>query len=140
MGSTPVGRPGPAQLVIGVVVALVNAWVLALLSLNLGAASITDGIMLGVVAWLGFMATLTGAQVAFQGRPWNAWLITSVHDVVAEVVMAVIVTGLALRARVRRGTSGTTRSSRPTPWPPAQRRTASRRCRYGTHGSRRDRP
>jgi len=92
MGSTPVGRPGPAQLVIGVVVALVNAWVLALLSLNLGAASITDGIMLGVVAWLGFMATLSGAQVAFQGRPWNAWLITNVHDVVIQVLMATIVT------------------------------------------------
>ncbi len=92
MGSTPVGRPGPAQLVIGVVVALVNAWVLALLSLNLGAASITDGIMLGVLAWLGFMATLSGAQVAFQGRPWNAWLITNVHDVVIQVVIAAIVT------------------------------------------------
>ena len=92
MGSTPVGRPGPAQLVIGVVVSLVNAWVLALLSLNLGAASITDGIMLGVLAWLGFMATLSGAQVAFQGRPWNAWLITNVHDVVIQVVMAAIVT------------------------------------------------
>jgi hypothetical protein len=92
MGSTPVGRPGPAQLVIGVVVSLVNAWVLALLSLNLGAASITDGIMLGVLAWLGFMATLSGAQVAFQGRPWNAWLITNVHDVVIQVVIAAIVT------------------------------------------------
>jgi ABC-type multidrug transport system permease subunit len=92
MGSTPLGRPGPAQLVIGVVVSLVNAWVLALLSLNLGAASITDAIMLGVLAWLGFMATLSGAQVAFQGRPWNAWLITNVHDVAIQVVMAAIVT------------------------------------------------
>ena len=92
LGSTPIGRPGPAQLAIGVVVSLVNAWVLALLSLNLGAASITDGIMIGVLAWLGFMATLSGAQVAFQGRPWNAWLITNVHDVVVQVVMAAIVT------------------------------------------------
>jgi hypothetical protein len=92
MGSTPLGRPGPAQLVIGVVVSLVNAWVLALLSLNLGAASITDGIMLGVLVWLGFMATLSGAQVAFQGRPWNAWFITNVHDAAIQIVMAVIVT------------------------------------------------
>ena len=92
LGSTPVRQPGPAQLAIGVVVSLVNAWVLALLSLNLGAASITDGIMLGVLAWLGFMATLSGAQVAFQGRPWNAWLITNVHDVVIQVVIAAIVT------------------------------------------------
>jgi len=92
LGSTPVRQPGPAQLAIGVVVSLLNAWVLALLSLNLGAASITDGIMLGVLAWLGFMATLSGAQVAFQGRPRNAWLITNVHDVVVQVVMAAIVT------------------------------------------------
>ena len=92
VGSTPLGRPGPAQLVIGVVVALVNAWVLALFSLNLGASSLTDGIVLGVLVWLGFMATLSGAQVAFQGRPWNAWLLTSVHDVIVQVVMAAIVT------------------------------------------------
>ncbi len=92
VGSTPVGRPGPAQLAIGVVVSLVNAWVLALLSLNLGGSSITDGIMLGVLAWLGFMATLSAAQVAFQRRPWNAWLITSVHDVIVQAVMGAIVT------------------------------------------------
>ena len=92
VGSTPVGRPGPAQLAIGIVVSLVNAWVLAVLSLNLGASSLTDGVMLGVLVWLGFMATLSGAQVAFQGRPWNAWLITNAHDVVVQVVMGAIVT------------------------------------------------
>ncbi|TMC01306.1 MAG: DUF1761 domain-containing protein [Chloroflexi bacterium] len=81
-----------AVIVAAVAAVVIGAWVLALLSLNLGAASITDGIMLGVVAWLGFMATLSGAQVAFQGRPWNAWLITNVHDVVIQVVMAAIVT------------------------------------------------
>ena len=69
-----------------------NAWVLALMSLNLGASSLSDGIVLGVLVWLGFMATLSGAQVAFQGRPWNAWLLTNVHDVVVQVVMAVILT------------------------------------------------
>ena len=73
-------------------VSLVNAWVLALMSLNLGASSLSDGIVLGVLVWLGFMATLSGAQVAFQGRPWNAWLLTNVHDVVVQVVMAVILT------------------------------------------------
>ena len=92
VGSTPVGRPGPAQLAIGIVVALVNAWVLAVLSLNLSGSSLSDGVMLGVLVWLGFMATLSGAQVAFQGRPWNAWLITNAHDVVVQVVMGAIVT------------------------------------------------
>jgi len=92
VGSTPAGRPGPTQLAIGVVVALVNAWVLALLSLNLGGSQVTDGIMLGVLVWLGFMATLSAAQVAFQRRPWSAWLITSAHDVIVQAVMGAIVT------------------------------------------------
>ena len=73
-------------------VSLVNAWVLALLAVNLGASSLTDAVMLGVLVWLGFMATLSGAQVAFQGRPWNAWLITNAHDVVVQVVIGAIVT------------------------------------------------
>ena len=35
LGATP-ARPGPMQLATGLVVGLVNAWVIALLSLNLG--------------------------------------------------------------------------------------------------------
>ena len=92
VGSAPRGRPGPAQLAIGVVVGLVNAWVLALLSLNLGGSQITDGIVLGVLVWLGFMATVSAAQVAFQGRPWNAWLLTNAHDVIVQAVAGAIVT------------------------------------------------
>ncbi|HEV8670359.1 MAG TPA: DUF1761 domain-containing protein [Candidatus Limnocylindria bacterium] len=91
-GSTPRGRPSPAQLAIGGAVALVNAWVLSVLSLNLGGASITDGIVLGVLVWLGFLATVSAAQVAFQGRPWNAWLLTNAHDLLIQAVMGAIVT------------------------------------------------
>ncbi|MDP9281606.1 MAG: DUF1761 domain-containing protein [Chloroflexota bacterium] len=92
-GMTPrTGPPSPTEFAIGIVVALVNAWVLALLSLNLGGASIADGILLGALAWLGFQATLKAAQVAFEGRSWNAWLIAGVHDLLIQVVMAAIVT------------------------------------------------
>jgi hypothetical protein len=92
-GTTPrTGPPSPAQFAIGIVVSLVNAWVLALLSLNLGGASIADGILLGALAWLGFEATLKAAQVVFEGRSWNTWLIAGVHDLLIQVVMAAIVT------------------------------------------------
>jgi hypothetical protein len=85
-------RPAPSQAAVGAVAALVNAWVLALFALNLGGSTITDGIMLGILAWLGFMATLSAAQTAFQRRSWNAWFIANVHDVVVQVVMGAIVT------------------------------------------------
>jgi hypothetical protein len=86
------GPPSPTQAAIGMVVGLVNAWVLALLSLNLGASSITDAILLGVLVWIGFAAAFKAAQVAFEGRSWNAWALAGLHDLIVEIVAAAIVT------------------------------------------------
>ncbi len=92
-GMTPrTGPPSPMQFAVGIVVGLVNAWVLALLSLNLGGTSIADGVLLGVLVWLGCGATLKAAQVVFEGRSWNTWLISGVHDLLIQIAMAAIVT------------------------------------------------
>lgn len=92
-GTAPRTRPpSPTQFAIGILVALLNAWVLALLALNLGGTSIAEGIFLGALAWLGLQATLKAAQVSFEGRTWNGWLIAGVHDLLIQVVMAAIVT------------------------------------------------
>ena len=85
-------RPGPVQLATGLIVGLVNACVIALLSLNLGATSIADAILLGAIVWVGFGATFKAAQVAFEHRPWAVWALQGVHDLIVEVVVAVIVT------------------------------------------------
>ena len=85
-------RPGPIQGATGLVVGLVNAWVIAVLSLSLGAASIVDAISLGALVWLGFGATFKAAQVAFERRPWTVWTLQGVHDLIVEIVVAVIVT------------------------------------------------
>lgn len=85
-------RPGPIQGATGLIVGLVNAWVIAVLSLSLGAASIVDAIALGALVWLGFGATFKAAQVAFERRPWAVWVLQGVHDLIAEIVVAVIVT------------------------------------------------
>jgi hypothetical protein len=89
--ATP-ARPGASAIVVGVVSALLNAWVLALLSLNLGGKTIGDGILLGVLVWLGFLATVTAAEYAFLNRPWSAWVINNIHHVVVQAVLAAIVT------------------------------------------------
>ena len=91
LGATP-ARPGPVQVATGLVVGLVNAWVIAVLSLNLGASSIVDAILLGALVWLGFGATFKAAQVAFERRPWGVWVIQAVHDLTVEVLVAAIVT------------------------------------------------
>ena len=91
LGTAP-GRPGPVQGATGLIVGLVNAWVIAVLSLAVGAASVGDAIVLGAFVWLGFGATFKAAQVAFERRPWAVWVLQAVHDLVVEVGVAVIVT------------------------------------------------
>ncbi len=86
------GNPGPTGMVVGLVAAFVNSWVLAALALNLGGTTVSDGIMLGVLTWLGFMATLTAAQISFEKKPWGLWLVNNGHNLIAQVVMAAIVT------------------------------------------------
>lgn len=86
------GNPEPMGMGAGVIAALVNAWVLAVLALNLGATGAGEGAMLGFLCWLGFMATITAAEVAFLKQPWGLWLLNNVHNVVVQIVMAVIVT------------------------------------------------
>jgi len=91
LGATP-ARPGPVQGATGLVVGLVNGWVIAVLSLSLGASSVVDAILLGALVWLGFGATFKAAQVAFEQRPWGIWVIQAIHDLTVEVVVAGIVT------------------------------------------------
>ena len=86
------GNPGPTGMAVGVVSALLNAWVLAVLAMNLGATTIPEGVMLGVLCWLGFMATITAAQISFEKKPWGLWAVNNGHNVLVQIVMAAIVT------------------------------------------------
>jgi hypothetical protein len=86
------GNPGPTGMAVGIVASLINAWVLAVLSLNLGGKTLTDGIMLGVLAWLGFMATITAAQISFEKKPWGLWVLNNAHNLLVQVIMGAIVT------------------------------------------------
>ena len=86
------GNPGSTGIAVGVVASLLNAWVLAVLSLNLGGKTLTDGVLLGVLAWLGFMATITAAQISFEKKPWGLWVLNNVHNLPVQVIMGAIVT------------------------------------------------
>ena len=86
------GNPGPTGMLVGVVASLINAWALAVLALNLGGKSVTDGVLLGVLAWLGFMATITAAQISFEKKSWGLWVMNNAHNLLVQVIMAAIVT------------------------------------------------
>ena len=86
------GNPGPTGMAVGVVSAVLNAWVLAVLAMNLGGTTIGDGLRLGVLCWLGFMATITAAQVSFEKKPWGLWAVNNGHNLIVQILMAAIVT------------------------------------------------
>ena len=86
------GNPGPTGMLVGVVASLINAWALAVLALNLGGKSVTDGVLLGVLAWLGFMATITAAQISFEKKSRGLWVLNNAHNLLVQVIMAAIVT------------------------------------------------
>jgi uncharacterized protein DUF1761 len=88
------GNPAPTGMLAGVVASLLNAWVLAVLALNLGGTTLADGAMLGAICWLGFMATITAAGVAFLKQPWGLWVVNNIHNVIVQIVMGAIVVGI----------------------------------------------
>src|SRR5439155_2898006 len=84
--STQAGQ-NPMGYAVAIVAAVVTAVVLEVLAKNVGAASFGDGIVLGVVVWLGFSATLSAVATAFEGRSWLFWAIVNANAFVTFAVM-----------------------------------------------------
>ena len=84
-------KPGP-DFVLSILSGTLNSFVMAVLALNLKATTAGDGIMLGLVVWAGFFLSYMTANTVFAKRPWGLWAIDVGHALVAQVVLAVIVT------------------------------------------------
>ncbi len=69
-----------------------NSFVMAVLAINLKATTAGDGIMLGLLVFAGFLLSYCTANTIFAKRPWGLWGIDVSHALVAQVVLAVIVT------------------------------------------------
>src|SRR5205814_7804934 len=84
-------RPGP-DFVLSILSGTLNAFVMAVLALNLKATTAADGVLLGLVVFAGFFLSYMTANTVFAKRPWGLWAIDVGHALVAQVVLAVIVT------------------------------------------------
>lgn len=81
----------PMTLVIGVVLDLVVAYVLALLITGLGATTVDQGALVGLVAGIGLYAVPIYSAVLYEGRSTAWWAITAGYGVVTSVVMGAII-------------------------------------------------
>lgn len=81
---------GPAPFVISFVTAFVTAVVLAVLVNTLHISTAGDGILLGLYAGLGFIATGMGSDMAFRGDSLKLWMIQSGYRVAYSVIMGAV--------------------------------------------------
>ncbi|TAL13247.1 MAG: DUF1761 domain-containing protein [Chloroflexota bacterium] len=72
------------------ITALISAWAVALIVTATHATTVTDGIMVGAVGWLGFSATVSYSDRMFNGGTMEFWLIQAGYRLVSFVVMGVI--------------------------------------------------
>lgn len=86
-----IGQVPPMTYVAAVVTALVTAYVLALIEQGLGVKGLTDGAVVGFLAWLGFVATTSYGTVLWEGRQPAYWAINAGNVLVAFVVMGAII-------------------------------------------------
>ena len=82
--------PNPMLYGVAIVGALITSYVLALVVHAVGAASITEGIVTGLILWLGFQATNQAVGGAFEGRSWTLWGINAGNGAVSLAVMGAI--------------------------------------------------
>ena len=82
---------GMSMLVGTIVVPLVVAYALAVLMKGLGAASIVDGLVVGLVVWLGFAAAPAVNNVLYEKRSWMYWAIGVGFALVSLLAMGAII-------------------------------------------------
>jgi len=68
------------------VAALVQSFALANIVRDVGATTMGDGLLLGLVLWAGFVAVSALGDVLFGGRPWKLWQINTGYYLVVLLI------------------------------------------------------
>ena len=76
--------------VVAFVASVLVALVLAVLVQTTKADDVVDGLVLGLMTGIGFVATAMGANYIFESRPMNLYLINAGYPVVVHPVLGVL--------------------------------------------------
>lgn len=75
---------------VDIIANLIMAYVLALIIGYVGATTIGQGVLVGLLVWVGFVATVTIGVVIYEQRPFKLFLINNAYLLVTIVVMGAI--------------------------------------------------
>ena len=76
---------------VSVVVSVVLAFAVALLAQAAGADTAVEGLVLGLLVGVGFVATTTGVNYVFESRPRNLYLINVGYPVVSLALIGLLI-------------------------------------------------
>jgi hypothetical protein len=85
------GQAAMTNYVIGVVIVVVVAYVLALVIDGIGATTVIDGVITAAVLSIGFYAVPIYSAVLWEGRTMTWWYITAGFAFVTSVVMGAVI-------------------------------------------------
>ena len=85
-----VKRKGMTKIIMGsflgtLVMAGVLGWFL-----DLAGVSITNGLLVGFISWLGFLGTTQMGMVFWENKPWSLYLLQTAHSLVNLLVIGAI--------------------------------------------------
>lgn len=72
--------------------ALIMAYILAVVLDLVGVATIAQGLQIGFLIWLGFVATTTLSSVLFENKRTELYLLNNGYNLISTLVMAGILT------------------------------------------------
>ena len=73
---------------------LVAACVLGFFVRTAGALDIMNGALVGVTAWLGFVATVTLGMVLWDGKPWSLYVLNNGYQLINFAIMGAILASM----------------------------------------------
>ena len=76
---------------VSVVVSVVLAFAVALLAEAVGADMAVEGLLLGLLVGVGFVATTAGVNYVFESRPRNLYLINAGYPVVSLALIGLLI-------------------------------------------------
>jgi hypothetical protein len=78
-------------LIVGAITDLIMAYILARFIVHYTPISVGSGILVGFLAWIGFMATISLGQVFYEKKPFTLWLINNSYLLLSLLIMGAII-------------------------------------------------
>lgn len=88
------GKPKPGEIAQmyakGFVTQVITATVLSWFIMKAGKGTVGSGMLIGLMAWLGFVAAKSFGMVLWEKKPIALWILHNVYDLIVLVIMGLI--------------------------------------------------